>query len=306
MKAKKIRFPLEMDNGIEVRSIEELRDNFCLARVLAYYKNGKLAVWLRDRYANDLADAIEAVNPSEQNLAKKLSEIFDIPYDEKIEIELKKAAEKEERLKRLKQFTQEQSFIDHIDFVAFDQDELYDLLDEDTEKIYLCGDRFSIPLSKQGVSYVGINNPIAVIDSKVEVDWHEKKISVEGVIFDEKYQNILNSPKVVETIKDDSNKLFKIGEYSQNTYLRLFLQNDKNEVKRMYNAAKIELLKLDYNIDTEFAEQENENETNLVKIGEYSNNTYLNVISSNNESDIRKLFDMAKMELERLEYNMWR
>lgn len=306
MMAKKIRFPLEMDNGIEVRSIEELRDNFSLARVLAYYKNGKLAIWLRDRYANDLADAIEAVNPSEQNLAKKLSEIFDIPYDEKIETELKKAAEKEERLKRLKQFTQEQSFIDHIDFVAFDQDELYDLLDEDTEKIYLCGDRFSIPLSKQGVSYVGINNPIAVIDSKVEVDWHEKKISVEGVIFDEKYQNILNSPKVVETIKDDSNKLFKIGEYSQNTYLRLFLQNDKNEVKRMYNAAKIELLKLDYNIDTEFAEQENENETNLVKIGEYSNNTYLNVISSNNESDIRKLFDMAKMELERLEYNMWR
>ena len=30
------------------------------------------------------------------------------------------------------------------------------------------------------------------------------------------------------------------------------------------------------------------------------------MISSNNESDIRKLFDMAKMELERLEYNMWR
>ena len=69
MMAKKIRFPLEMDNGIEVRSIEELRDNFSLARVLAYYKNGKLAIWLRDRYANDLADAIEAVNPSEQNLA---------------------------------------------------------------------------------------------------------------------------------------------------------------------------------------------------------------------------------------------
>ena len=212
--AKKIRFPLEMDNGIEVRSIEELRDNFCLARVLAYYKNGKLAIWLRDRYANDLADAIEAVNPSEQDLAKKLSEIFDIPYNEKIETELKKIAEREERLKRLKQFTQEQSFIDHIDSVAFDQDELYDLLDEDTEKIYLCGDRFSIPLSKHGVSYVGINNPIAVIDSKVEIDWHEKKISVEGVTFDEKYQKILNSSKVVErpwkrmeSIHTDTNRI---------------------------------------------------------------------------------------------------
>ena len=32
--AKKIRFPLEMDNGLEVRSMEELRNNFSLGRVL--------------------------------------------------------------------------------------------------------------------------------------------------------------------------------------------------------------------------------------------------------------------------------
>ena len=30
--AKKIRFPLEMDNGAEVRSMEELRNNFSLGR----------------------------------------------------------------------------------------------------------------------------------------------------------------------------------------------------------------------------------------------------------------------------------
>lgn len=32
--AKKIRFPLEMEQGIEVRSLEELKENFSLARVL--------------------------------------------------------------------------------------------------------------------------------------------------------------------------------------------------------------------------------------------------------------------------------
>lgn len=31
---KKIRFPLEMDNGVEVRSVEELRENFSIARVI--------------------------------------------------------------------------------------------------------------------------------------------------------------------------------------------------------------------------------------------------------------------------------
>ena len=43
------------------------------------------------------------------------------------------------------------------------------------------------------MSYIGINNPILVVDSKVEVDWNAKNISIEGVIFDEKYQNIVKS-----------------------------------------------------------------------------------------------------------------
>ena len=53
--AKKIRFPLEMDNGLEVRSMEELRNNFSLGRVLEYIQNGKLVIWLRDRYENNIA-----------------------------------------------------------------------------------------------------------------------------------------------------------------------------------------------------------------------------------------------------------
>ena len=32
--AKKVRFPLEMEDGVEVRSMEELRDNFSLSRGL--------------------------------------------------------------------------------------------------------------------------------------------------------------------------------------------------------------------------------------------------------------------------------
>lgn len=53
--AKKIRFPLEMENGIEVRSMEELRNNFALGRVLEYVQNEKLVIWLRDRYENNIA-----------------------------------------------------------------------------------------------------------------------------------------------------------------------------------------------------------------------------------------------------------
>ena len=167
-------------------------------------------------------------------------------------------------MKRLKQFTQEQSFIDHIDSVAFDQDELYDLLDEDTEKIYLCGDRFSIPLSKQGVCYIGINNPIAVIDSEVEVDWHEKKISVEDVTFDEKYQNIIKNAKVTnEENKRKSNSDKKkdvievreeskviIGEYQEKSYLHSLISLDEEkDVLRLYDLTKAKLEKMEYDSD---------------------------------------------------------
>ena len=83
--AKKIRFPLEMDNGIQVRNMEELRNNFSLGRVLAYVQNDKLEIWLRDRYENNIADAIARLDKRDVELPRKVSEIFDVPYAEKTE-----------------------------------------------------------------------------------------------------------------------------------------------------------------------------------------------------------------------------
>lgn len=202
--AKKIRFPLEMDNGIEVRNMEELREHFSLAHVLRYIEDGKLSRWLRDRYENELADKIDSIDSDDQQLAKKVSEIFEVPYDEKAEEELEKAAERVTRLEKLKQFTEEECYASVIDHVAFDQDELYDLLDASAERIYLCGERFSIPLSKLGVTYTGINHPVAVIDSKVAVDWEQKQITLEGVVFDEKYQTVLAHDEEEKTESENS------------------------------------------------------------------------------------------------------
>ncbi len=245
MMAKKIRFPLEMDNGVEVRDMEGLREHFSLTKVLEYFENGKLAVWLRDHYENDIADAVEALGKDEQELARNLSEIFDIPYDENAEEELEKAAERAERLKRLKEYTDEEQFWRKIDNVAFEQDELYDLLDEDAETIYLCGKRFSIPLSKSGVQYIGINDPTVVVDSKVVVDWDKKGISLEGVVFDEKYQAIIDKESVA------------IGAYSNKTYLHtdeavfesLVPTAERDSVKCNYEKARKVIEVLNYDTD---------------------------------------------------------
>lgn len=142
----------------------------------------KIVTWLRDRYENNIADAIAELDKTDPELPKKVSDIFDVPYDEKSEEDLKQAAERAEKIRRLKEFTDEKQYADEIDKVAFDQDELYDLLDEEVNEIYLCGERFAIPLSVQDVSYKGINNPVVVIDSKTEVDWLAKGITLKELV----------------------------------------------------------------------------------------------------------------------------
>ena len=108
-----------------------------------------------DRYENNIADAIAQLDKMDVELPRKVSEIFDVPYAEKTEDDLKQEAERAERIKRLKEFTDETQYVDKIDKIAFDQDELYDLLDENVNEIYLFGDRFEIPLSVKGISYKG-------------------------------------------------------------------------------------------------------------------------------------------------------
>ena len=259
--AKKIRFPLEMENGIEVRSMEELRNNFSLGRVLEYVQNEKLVIWLRDRYENNIADAIAELDKMDSELPRKVSAIFDIPYDEKTEDDLKQVAERAERIKRLKEFTDEIQYADQIDKVAFDQDELYDLLDEEVNEIYLCGDRFSIPLSVKGISYMGINNPVVVIDSKTEVDWLSKGILLEAVRFDEKYQAVVDSAnatkevlyeKLVGTVKKQASKKISIGSTPEKTYLSFMIPVPEREsTKKMYILAKDAIENLNYDADAD-------------------------------------------------------
>lgn len=80
--AKKIRFPLEMKDGVEVRDIEGLRENFSLEQILFYLADGKLETWLRDRYMDDIADAVLELDREEAGFNKKICEIFDVEYTE--------------------------------------------------------------------------------------------------------------------------------------------------------------------------------------------------------------------------------
>lgn len=190
--AKKIRFPLVMENDVEVRSIEELREHFSLAQVLLYFENGKLVTWLRDRYEDEIADKVEELDKSDANFEKKLCECFDVSFDEKALEDVEQTKEHNRKLGLFKQFGVDEKFNAHVDQTAFEQDDIYDLLDAGEKTIYLCGTQFSIPLSKKGIHYIGVNCPVIKIDSKTVVDFDAKNIQLEGIQYDSVYQGLLD------------------------------------------------------------------------------------------------------------------
>lgn len=159
---------------------------------MKYFHNDKLLKWLEDRYYDDEADAVKKLSPDDENLAQKLCKIFGIESAEEI---LRRA----ERLDELKKYTDDENIWANIDKVAFDQEDLADLLDEDIKEIFLCNNRFSIPLRVRGKKYIGIGNAVAIIRNDKPVNFQSLGIEFKNVAFNAEYLKILpekNPPTV--------------------------------------------------------------------------------------------------------------
>ncbi len=254
---KKIRFPLEMKDGIEVRDLEGLKENFSLERILFYLVDGKLELWLRNCYLDDLADAVSGLDMKGAELNRKICDIFEVEYLQEEEANLEKAMERKCKMELLEEFTDEKKYFDVIDQIAFDQDDLYDLLDEEETVIYLCGDRFPVPLSKKGIRYIGVNDPIVVVSSKEKVDFDARDISFESVQFDEKYQKILDDlePKRETQSTKRSASGSKYGSYCSNSYVNFMLSpEDKAGAKSCYEKICVLMEGVEYDIDADIRE----------------------------------------------------
>ena len=210
--AKRIRFPLEMDNDVEVRDLESLKIHFSISRVINYLKDGRLITWLRDRYCDDIADKLASIDLGSKSMTQEVCTLFGVEYNQTIQDELEKSDKRAARINKLREFTKDREFIKHIDNVAFDQTELDDLLDKGLTEIFLCGEHFSIPMSREGITYTGINRPVVVIDSDHEVDWEEKSVKLRDVVFDEKYQAILEKKKMKYYVKFANGNVLDIPE----------------------------------------------------------------------------------------------
>ena len=154
-----VKFPLEMKDGVQVRNISELRENFDVKKVVGYFLDGKLKKWLEARWYEDEAEAVSRLDANDSLLAQRLCEIFEVEYTEE-RINPEEMMERNARIVKLKQYTDDEIIIANVDKVAFNQEELADLYERGIEKIYLCEGEFNIPKSKKGLKYIKIGEVV--------------------------------------------------------------------------------------------------------------------------------------------------
>ena len=158
-----IKFPLKMADGAMVRTLEELREHFDMASVLAYYEDGRLKRWLENGYYDNEAAQVDAIDALSENSNKELCRILRLDCIQSAamqQADLGDAKKKNKRIESLKKITADDRILSAVDRVAFTQEELDDLVDHHVSEIYLCGECFMIPECETDITYIGVNNPI--------------------------------------------------------------------------------------------------------------------------------------------------
>lgn len=163
MAGKKIKVALKLKEGVEARNLQELKEAFDLNQIIDYFLDGKLETWLLDRYYKDLAEKVSNLDKSDLELRRKLCEIFEVEYGED-SLSIEEIEERNRRIRKLKEITDEEDIIKNVDKVAFCQEELTNLLDKGQKTIYLCGTGFHIPVSKKGIRYIGVETKLEITE----------------------------------------------------------------------------------------------------------------------------------------------
>ena len=141
-------------------TLEDIRERFDLLPILEACKNGELLRWLQERYYEEEAWAVEglmqAERVSDEELKLDLKHILGVPDGAFV---LGGDEERQLRVDRLRAYTDDEEILSQADRVAFDQEELAALLHKGRNPIYLCGRKFTLPVSKKGMTYIGVNEP---------------------------------------------------------------------------------------------------------------------------------------------------
>lgn len=91
----KPKFPLRMDDGSEVRTLEELREHADLATIAARYDDGTLRRWLGCWNFIEEAEKVEQLDSEAEGFHKALYDVLGIPWTEETDVQLAAYADAE-------------------------------------------------------------------------------------------------------------------------------------------------------------------------------------------------------------------
>ena len=163
MLKRNIKFPLVMQDNVQVRTLAELIQAFHLESVMGYFRDGRLITWLEQRNYHDEAQQVAKLDPIDRESAKKLCDIFGVAFTESAQIEVEQILLKTEKTEKVTQITEDEQVLENIDFVARSQQELDRLLKEGATEIYLLGDNFKVRQKYRYVKYIGLNKPAVTL-----------------------------------------------------------------------------------------------------------------------------------------------
>nr|WP_314806294.1 hypothetical protein [uncultured Selenomonas sp.] len=189
--ARKVKFPLELRDGYLARSnIEEVRTHFDLEKIIAQFHNGRLKIWLEDHYLSEMAEQVAALDGDAPDLAAQLCTILGVEVVATDTVDSYAIRERERKLQKLRQCTSNERYLNMVEYAAFDQKDLNDVLKNNPTEILLCDGEFHIPLVAKQRTYYGIGKAVAVIDSERPVDFEKLGIRFVDVDFDEAYEQV--------------------------------------------------------------------------------------------------------------------
>ncbi len=172
--SKKLKFRLKMREGIEVKTLEQLQEQFYLPKIFEYVLNKKLITWLEDRNLDEYSNAIKELDLNSSDVVKNICFIFCSIFKINWNDELEKY---DLKVKKLQQHNVDIRYYPLIEKIAFDNKDLNILLESENE-IYLCGEEFIIPSNKTEITYINVNNPVVKTNSGEKINWNHDKISL--------------------------------------------------------------------------------------------------------------------------------
>ena len=246
--AKKIKFALKLKDEADVRTLEALQEHFDFEKVTAYFLDGKLLEWLEDRYYDEEAEKIRALDKDAKDFHQQLCNALGVPYEGEDEIDIEALERLNEKREKLQQLTADKDIIAHAAQTAFSQEDLAELLDEDEHTIYLCGEKFSIPSRVTNRKYIGIlGKPEIKITAETPEELTKKEIFFENVLLPEHLRT--EQPKKEEGSSNVPNR--KIRQTYQASKLLDFKMSDKDreEAAKLFDAAQDILGNITFDID---------------------------------------------------------